>query len=122
MIYDLDSGCLGQKSQFTHHVSQISMELAKVLQSPVVTEKSTVGQANQKYTFMVHTDANKVLVKKAIEQTYGVKVKTVNIIPVLKKVRLAGRGRAITKRHNGKKAIVTLPPKQSIDFNKIKTS
>lgn len=98
------------------------MELTNVLQSPVITEKSTMAQANQKYTFMVHPRANKVLVKKAVEQTYGVKVKTVNILPVLKKVRLAGRGRAITKRHNGKKAIVTLPPKQSIDFNKVKTT
>lgn len=98
------------------------MELTTVLLSPVVTEKSTTAQASQKYTFLVHLNANKVEVKKAIEDAYGVKVKSVNTIPVLKKTRLAGRGRKITKRHNGKKAIVTLASKQSIDFNKIKVS
>ena len=71
---------------------------------------------------MVHLNANKVEVRNAIEKAYGVRVKSINIIPVLKKVRQAGRGRTITKRHTGKKAIVTLGPKQSIDFNKIKTS
>lgn len=98
------------------------MELTNVLISPLVTEKSTGAQALQKYTFMVHLNANKVEVRNAVEKAYGVKVKNVNIIPVLKKTRMAGRGRTITKRHNGKKAIVTLAPKQSIDFNKIKTS
>lgn len=98
------------------------MELANVLKSPVVTEKSTTAQASQKYTFLVHLNTNKVEVRKAVEATYGVKVKHVNIVPVLKKVRLVGRGRSITKRHQAKKAIVTLAPKQSLDFNKIKTS
>lgn len=98
------------------------MELTNVLQSPVVTEKSSSAQANQKYVFMVHSAANKILVKQAVENAYGVKVKGVNIIPVLKKTRMVGRGRHITKRLNGKKAIVTLAPKQSIDFNKIKSA
>lgn len=98
------------------------MELTNVLQSPVVTEKSSVAQASQKYVFMVHPAANKILVRQAVEKAYGVKVKGVNIIPVLRKVRMVGRGRKITKRLAGKKAIVTLAPKQSIDFNKIKTA
>ncbi len=97
------------------------MELTNVLKSPVVTEKSTKAQADRKYTFMVHLNSNKVEVKKAVEETYGVKVQSVNIIPVLKKVRFAGRGRQITKRHKCRKAVVTLSPKQSIDFNKIKS-
>lgn len=96
------------------------MDLTKVLLSPIVTEKSTNSQALQKYAFRVHLNTNKVEVTNAVEKVYGVKVKQVNIIPILKKVRLAGRGRSITKRHNGKKAIVTLMPKNSIDFNKIK--
>ncbi len=96
------------------------MDLTKVLISPVITEKSTNAQADRKYGFMVHLNSNKVEIRSAVEKAYSVKVKSVNVIPVLKKVRLAGRGREITKRHNGKKAIVTLAPKQSIDFNKIK--
>ncbi|MBN2095798.1 50S ribosomal protein L23 [Candidatus Peregrinibacteria bacterium] len=96
------------------------MELTHILISPVVTEKSTGAQAGRKYIFMVHLNANKIEVKKAIESAYGVKVQSVNIMSVLKKVRLAGRDREITKRQNGKKAVVTLAPKQSLDFNKIK--
>lgn len=96
------------------------MDLTKILVSPVVTEKSTNAQALRKYMFLVHLDANKSEVVKAIESSYGVKVKSVRMMPVLKKVRLGGRGITITKRHTGKKAIVTLELKQSIDFNKIK--
>ena len=71
---------------------------------------------------MVHPDSNKMEIIKAIEEAYGVDFKSVNIVPVLRKARLAGRGRTITKRKAGKKAIVTLDAKQSIDFNKIKIS
>ena len=98
------------------------MELTQVLLSPMVTEKSTNAQANRKYTFLVHLNTNKVEVRHAVESAYGVKVLSVNIIPVLKKTRLVGRGRTLTKRPAGRKAVVTLAPKESIDFNKIKTS
>ena len=96
------------------------MDSTKILLSPVVTEKSTNAQALRKYLFLVHLDANKSEVKKAIEISYGVKVKSIRMMPVLKKSRVGGRGITITKRHTGKKAIVTLELKNSIDFNKIK--
>ncbi len=98
------------------------MELSSVLISPVVTEKSTKAQENRKYTFLVHLNANKIEIRKAIEKFYGVTVDSVNNIPVKSKVRLAGRGRTITKRRNAKKIIVTLKPKQTLDVNKVKTS
>jgi large subunit ribosomal protein L23 len=98
------------------------MEITQVLLAPVVTEKSTNSQTLNKYTFMVHLKATKVDVRNAVEKAYGVKVTSVNTIPVLKKVRMAGRNRQITKRHTGRKVLVTLAPKQSIDFNKVKTS
>ena len=78
------------------------MELTKVLQAPVVTEKSTTAQANQKYTFLVHPKSNKILVKQAVEAFYGVKVKQVRVIPVLKTTRMAGRGRTITQHPSPK--------------------
>jgi large subunit ribosomal protein L23 len=96
------------------------MDLSNILISSVVTEKSAKAQEGRKYTFLVHLDANKVEIRKAIEKSYGVEVDSVNIIPVKSKVRLAGRGRAITKRHNARKAIVTLGPKQTLDVNKLK--
>ena len=98
------------------------MDLSNVLISSVVTEKSTKSQEARKYTFLVNLNANKVEIRKAVEKGYGVKVDSVNVIPVKKKVRLAGRGREITKRHNAKKAIVTLKPKQTLDVNKVKTA
>ena len=98
------------------------MHFTNVLIAPVITEKSSVAQQKGKYTFHVHLDASKVEIGKAVNRAYGVDVVSVNIIPVLKKVRLVGRGRTITKRHAAKKAIVTIKAKQSIDFNKVKTS
>ncbi len=98
------------------------MQLTNVLIAPVVTEKSSTAQANGKYTFRVHSDATKVEITQAIKKAYEADVKSVNIIPVLKKVRRAGRGKIITKRPASKKAIVTLKEKQTIDFNKVKTS
>lgn len=98
------------------------MELNKVLKAPVVTEKSTKAQSSSKYTFRVNPDATKAEIAKAINKAYGVEVMSVNIIPVRKKQRLVGRGRTITKRRTSKKAIITVKAKQSIDFNKLKTS
>jgi len=96
------------------------MDLSNILISQVVTEKSAKAQEGRKYTFLVNLNANKIEVRKAIEKSYGVKVDSINIIPVKNKVRLAGRGREITKRHNARKAIVTLGPKQTLDVNKLK--
>lgn len=96
------------------------MESINILKAPIVTEKSTNSQASGKYFFLVHQDANKTQVRKVIETAYGVKVKSVQMMPIIKKQRLAGRGYSITKRHAGKKAIVTLEKNQTIDVNKIK--
>lgn len=93
-----------------------------ILIAPVVTEKAADSQSKGKYTVRVRSEANKVMIAKAIEKTYGVKVKSVNIVPVRQKTRLVGRGREITKRPAFKKAMITLAPKQTIDFNKVKTS
>lgn len=98
------------------------MEYTNVLIAPVITEKSSTAQGKSKYTFRVHSNATKVEIGKAVSRAYGVDVKSVNIIPVRKKERLVGRGKTITKRHASKKAIVTVKAKQSIDFNKVKTS
>jgi len=98
------------------------MDLHQVLITPVVTEKSTHAQTERKYSFLVREESNKIEVTQAIESMYGVKVQSVRMVPVPEKIRMAGRGRKITKRRNSKKAIVTLAPKQTLDFNKIKIS
>ena len=50
-----------------------------VILKPVITEKSMNAMATKKYTFLVHTDANKAMIKDAVEKMFpGTKVKSVN--------------------------------------------
>ena len=50
-----------------------------VILKPVVTEKSMAAMGEKKYTFLVHTDANKTMIKEAVEKMFeGTKVKSVN--------------------------------------------
>ena len=89
-------------------------DLYDVIRTPVVTEKSTVGVEQDKYTFKVAIDSTKDQIKKAIELAFGVTVKSVNTIKVKgKQKRFRGR---IGKRADFKKAIVTISSGQSIDM------
>ena len=48
-----------------------------VILKPVVTEKSMAAMGEKKYTFLVHTDANKTMIKEAVEKMFeGTKVKS----------------------------------------------
>jgi large subunit ribosomal protein L23 len=85
-----------------------------VLLAPVVSEKSYGLLDENKYTFLVHPDANKTQIKIAVEQVFGVKVTGVNTLNRPgKRVRTrAGYGRrAATKR-----AIVSVAPGDRIDI------
>ena len=78
-----------------------------VILKPVVTEKSMEGMADKKYTFYVHTDANKTMIKEAVEKMFdGVKVKSVNTMNLQGKTKR--RGRTVGKTAERKKAIVQL--------------
>lgn len=78
-----------------------------VILKPVVTEKSMSGMADKKYTFLVHTEANKTMIKEAVEKMFeGTKVKTVNTMNLDGKTKR--RGRVEGKTAKMKKAIVTL--------------
>ena len=77
-----------------------------IIKKPVITERSMSGIAESKYVFEVATSANKVEIKKAIEEIFGVKVASVNT------VKLPGTWKRMGV-HTGKtsakkKAIVTL--------------
>lgn len=78
-----------------------------VIKKPVVTEKSMELMADKKYTFYVHTDANKSMIKDAVEKMFeGTKVAKVNTmnLPGKKRRRGAVTGRTAAR----KKAIVQL--------------
>lgn len=78
-----------------------------VILKPVVTEKSMEAMGSKKYTFLVHTEANKTQIKEAVEKMFaGTKVKSVNTMNMDGKDRRRG---AITgKTAKTKKAIVQL--------------
>lgn len=78
-----------------------------VILRPVITEKSMNSMAEKKYTFYVHTDANKTQIKEAVEKMFvGTKVASVNTINLDGKSRR--RGRTVGKTAAKKKAIVQL--------------
>ncbi|KFZ39854.1 MULTISPECIES: 50S ribosomal protein L23 [Thermoactinomyces] len=77
-----------------------------IIRRPVITEESTDLMEEKKYVFEVDPRANKVEVKKAIEEIFGVKVDKVNTMRVKGKVKRYGRYSG--RRPERKKAIVTL--------------
>ena len=84
-----------------------------VINSPVITEKSTlVSEANQ-VIFKVAPKATKPQIKAAVESLFGVKVKAVNTLVRKGKVKTF-RGRR-AQQSDTKKAIVTLEEGHSID-------
>ena len=82
------------------------MSARDVIIRPVITEASMDAMSDKKYTFDVALDANKVLVRQAIEEIFGVKVKQVNIMNVSGKKKRQGRYVGLTSKR--RKAIVTL--------------
>ena len=74
---------------------------------PVITEKSMEAVADKKYVFEVAKNANKVEIRKAIEQIFGVKVASVNTINVPGKAKRMGAARP-GRTKDWKKAIVQL--------------
>lgn len=86
-----------------------------IIRKPVITEKSMEIMGEKKYTFLVHPEANKVEIKKAIEAVFGVKVLDVKTMNSLGKVKRMGVH--IGKRSDTKKAIVKLTEdSKSIEF------
>ena len=79
-----------------------------IILKPIVTEKMTAaGEKSNRYGFRVVRDANKVQIKKAVEEIFGVKVASVNTLTVHGKKKRMGAGRpGMTK--TWKKAYVQL--------------
>ena len=86
-----------------------------ILLSPVISEKSYGLLEENKYTFIVHPDANKTSIKIAVEKVFGVKVVSVNTINRQGK-RKRSRGTRMGQRKNTKRAIVSLAPGDRIEI------
>lgn len=84
----------------------------RILLAPVMTEKSSMLQLANQYTFAVANSATKVDVARAIRDLYGVKPTQVRIVNA--KGKVVRFGRSIGKEKNVKKAVVTLKKGESI--------
>ncbi len=94
---------------------EITNYLTGILTSHHVTEKASLGNALNKYTFRVARRSNKIEIKKAVEGKYGVRVLRVNIVNAKgKSVRL---GKIEGRVPGFKKAIVTLVEGQTIQLS-----
>lgn len=90
-----------------------------VLIKPVVTEKSNATQEkSNRFTFIVDKNANKLVIKEAVEAMYGVSVDKVrtHVIPAKAKTRFTKSGIASGRKPAYKKAIVSLVEGDTIDF------
>ena len=95
-------------------MSSIHKDHRDVLLAPVVSEKSYGLLDENKYTFLVHPDANKTEIKIAVEQVFGVKVNSVNTLNregKRKRTRTGFGRRTATKR-----AIVSVAEGDRIDI------
>jgi large subunit ribosomal protein L23 len=85
-----------------------------IILKPVITEKATILRESNKYTFRVHSKANKVQIRQAIEGIFGVGVESVHTIKVPSKPKR--QGLYAGRRAGWKKAYVTLKAGDSIDL------
>lgn len=90
-----------------------------ILLKPIVTEKVTAQSEDlNKFGFIVDNRANKIQIKKAVEEMYGVTVESVNTMRYAgkSKSRFTRTGLVVGKTKAIKKAVVTLAEGDTIDF------
>lgn len=93
-------------------------DLSKVIVRPLITEQGTdMREKHNQYFFEVAVDANKLEIRQAIEQFFGVKVTQVRTMNYRGKIKRMGRYQG--KRADWKKAIVTLAKDETIDLFEI---
>jgi large subunit ribosomal protein L23 len=88
------------------------MDNTQVIIRPVVSEKSYVLSAADRYTFRVHPDAHKTQIRQAVEEIFDVHVLDVRTMTVKSKPKRRGLTRGRTR--TWKKAIVQIEPGQTI--------
>lgn len=90
----------------------------QVIVKPIITEKSSILGAENRYVFKVIKSANKIEIRKAIESLFNVKVNAVNTLNVRSKKKRMGKHTGCTSEW--KKAMVTLKEGNKIEnFEKL---
>lgn len=92
---------------------KVTESLYTMIRKPLITEKSTMGSQYGQVTFRVPLDADKAIIKRAVEGLFKVKVTKVNTIVSKGKTKVFQGRKAL--RSDTKKAIVTLAEGQTID-------
>ena len=95
------------------------MRLSEVLIKPILTEKANGQQEKLRcYAFRVDRRANKLEIKKAIEEFYGVNIIDVNtlVVPGKNKTRYTKKGFTKGQKQAYKKALVTVAEGETIDL------
>jgi len=95
------------------------MKLTEVLVKPILTEKANAQQDKlRRYAFKVGRKANKLEIKKAVEEFYGVTVIDVNtaVVPGKNKTRYTKAGFVKGQKPAYKKALVTVAENETIDI------
>jgi len=95
------------------------MRLSEVLIKPILTEKANAQQEKlRRYAFKVNRRANKLEIKKAVQDFYGVTVVDVNtaVLPGKSKTRFTKAGYVKGQKPAYKKALVTVADGETIDL------
>ncbi|MBP9098412.1 MAG: 50S ribosomal protein L23 [Ferruginibacter sp.] len=95
------------------------MKLSDVLLKPILSEKANKqSEKMNRYTFIVDRKANKLEIKKAVEQFYGVQVENVNtlVMPSKQKAKYTKAGFIVGRKPAKKKALVTVAEGETIDL------
>jgi len=96
----------------------MDLTIYNIIQGPILTDKAyKLNKSLKKLVLKVHSNANKPLVKEALEKLFNVKVDTVRIIVRKGKLRRVGRGqKTLIQDARTKKAIVSLKEGYSLDL------
>ncbi|UCC66126.1 MAG: 50S ribosomal protein L23 [Deltaproteobacteria bacterium] len=90
-------------------------DIYQIIKRPLITEKANILKDEEnKVSFVVHREANKVEIKEAVERLFKVKVLKVNVSTMKGKPRTIGR--SVGRRPDWKKAVVTIRSGDRIDF------
>ncbi len=91
------------------------MHVFQTLKRPVITEKSTLLQEQNKYVFEVLPNANKAQVREAVERAFSVRVTNVNMVKNPGENRRLRNGRWL-RTAGVKKAVITVAPGDAIQL------
>jgi large subunit ribosomal protein L23 len=95
------------------------MKLSDVLIKPILSEKANKqSEKENRYSFVVDRKANKLEIKKAVEEFYGVQVANVNtsVVPGKAKSKYTKAGYITGRKPAKKKAVVTVAEGETIDL------